>query len=174
MSLLEQRGNIKFCVLLEKSPSETLEMLRKAYGNSAMKKSAVYEWHKRFLGGRTTIEDNVRTGRPSTSTTDDNIERVRKLVRADRRTNIDTIASELGISLGSVHSILHNDLNMHRVCLHMVPKMLSPEQKEMRVTMSRDLIGMADADDSFLRKIITGDETWCFLYDSQTKRQSAE
>lgn len=85
-----------------------------------------------------------------------------------------TIASELGISHGSVHSILHNDLNMHRVCLHMVPKMLSPEQKEMRVTMSTDLIAMTDADDSFLRKIVTGDETWCFLYDPQTKRQSAE
>ncbi|GBM01693.1 hypothetical protein AVEN_99734-1 [Araneus ventricosus] len=36
MSSLEQRTNIKFCVLLEKSPSETLEMLKKAYGNDAM------------------------------------------------------------------------------------------------------------------------------------------
>ncbi|GBM10250.1 hypothetical protein AVEN_177512-1 [Araneus ventricosus] len=33
MSSLEQRANIKFCVLL---PSETLEMLKKAYGNDAM------------------------------------------------------------------------------------------------------------------------------------------
>ncbi|GFX18952.1 hypothetical protein TNCV_322571 [Trichonephila clavipes] len=32
MSSLEQRAHIKFCVLLEKSP-ETLEMLKKAYGN---------------------------------------------------------------------------------------------------------------------------------------------
>ncbi|GBO37790.1 hypothetical protein AVEN_160081-1 [Araneus ventricosus] len=38
MSSLEQKANIKFCVLLEKSPSETLEMLKKAYGNGAMKK----------------------------------------------------------------------------------------------------------------------------------------
>ncbi|GBM36126.1 hypothetical protein AVEN_179119-1 [Araneus ventricosus] len=38
MSSLEQRASIKFCVLLEKSPSETLEMLKKAYGNDAMKK----------------------------------------------------------------------------------------------------------------------------------------
>ncbi|GBM16163.1 hypothetical protein AVEN_126434-1 [Araneus ventricosus] len=56
----------------------------------------------------------------------------------------------------------------------MVPKMLSPEQKEERVNMCRDLIGMADEDDSFLKKIVTGDETWCFLYDPQTKRQSSE
>ncbi|GBM33072.1 hypothetical protein AVEN_9617-1 [Araneus ventricosus] len=35
MSSLEQRANNKFCVLLEKSPSETFEMLKKAYGNDA-------------------------------------------------------------------------------------------------------------------------------------------
>ncbi|GBM56255.1 hypothetical protein AVEN_101536-1 [Araneus ventricosus] len=50
-------------------------------------------------------------------------------VRTDELT-IDAIASELGISHGGVHSILHDDLKMHRICLHMVPKMLSPEQKE--------------------------------------------
>ena len=33
---------------------------------------------------------------------------------------------------------------------------------------------MADADKNFLNKIITGDETWCFGYDPETKRQSSE
>ncbi|GBM63488.1 hypothetical protein AVEN_205836-1 [Araneus ventricosus] len=50
-------------------------------------------------------------------------------VRTDELT-IDAIASELGISHGSVHSILHGDLSMHYICLHMVPKMLPPEEKE--------------------------------------------
>ncbi|GBO19920.1 hypothetical protein AVEN_240127-1 [Araneus ventricosus] len=45
MSSSEQRANIKFCGLLEKPPSE---MLKKTYGNYAMKKTAVYEWHTRF------------------------------------------------------------------------------------------------------------------------------
>ncbi|GBL89255.1 hypothetical protein AVEN_225799-1 [Araneus ventricosus] len=39
MSSLEQQANIKFCVLLEKSPSETLEMLKKVHGNDGMKKN---------------------------------------------------------------------------------------------------------------------------------------
>ncbi|GBM59515.1 hypothetical protein AVEN_70487-1 [Araneus ventricosus] len=52
MSSLEQRANIKFCVLLEKSLSEALEMLKKAYGNDAMKKTTVYEWHKGKVGTR--------------------------------------------------------------------------------------------------------------------------
>jgi hypothetical protein len=32
---------------------------------------------------------------------------------------------------------------------------------------------MADAN-IFLNKIITGDETWCFAYDPETKRQNSE
>jgi hypothetical protein len=46
MSLIEQRTNVKFFVLLEKSPSETVILLNKAYGDTAMKKSQVFEWHK--------------------------------------------------------------------------------------------------------------------------------
>ncbi|GBL63366.1 Putative uncharacterized protein FLJ37770 [Araneus ventricosus] len=87
MSSLEQPTNIKFCVFLEKSPSETLEMLKKAYGNGAMKNTAVYESHKRFREGHTSIEDDPRTGRPSSSTADENVERVPENVRADRRIN---------------------------------------------------------------------------------------
>jgi len=33
---------------------------------------------------------------------------------------------------------------------------------------------MADVDKIFLNKIITGDETWCFAYCPETKRQSFE
>jgi hypothetical protein len=35
-------------------------------------------------------------------------------------------------------------------------------------------MAMADADKNFLNKIITGDETWCFACDPETKRQSSE
>ncbi|GFR01391.1 uncharacterized protein TNCT_596231 [Trichonephila clavata] len=78
---------------------------------------------------------------------------------ADRRITIDAITSELGISQGRGHSILHEDLNMHRVCMHMVPKMLSPEQRKTSVNMSNDLIDMTDKNDDFLKKIGTSDET---------------
>uniref|UniRef100_A0A1B6MJV2 Mos1 transposase HTH domain-containing protein n=1 Tax=Graphocephala atropunctata TaxID=36148 RepID=A0A1B6MJV2_9HEMI len=174
MALSEQRANIKFCVLLQKSPCETLELLNQAYRDEAMKKSQVYEWHKRFREGRINIEDDDRSGRPSTATTDDNIERVRQVVRENRRITIDEILSKVNLSHGSVHTILHDHLNMHRICLRMVPKMLTPEHKEQRMIMAGDLIDAADADPNFLQKIVTGDETWCFLYDPQTKRQSSE
>ena len=35
------------------------------------------------------------------------------------------------------------------------------------------LIATADSDPDFFKKIVTGDETWCFAYDPSTKLQSA-
>ena len=55
----------------------------------------------------------------------------------------------------------------------MVTKIL-PEQKEVRVNVYRDLIDMAGEDDIFLKKIMTSDGTWYFLYDPLTKCQSIE
>jgi hypothetical protein len=55
-----------------------------------------------------------------------------------------------------------------------VPHSLTPEKREDRVTSCQDIIAMADEDKNFLNKIITGDETWCFAYYPETKRQSSE
>jgi hypothetical protein len=42
---LLQRINIKFCVNIGKSASETLALLTVAYGEYTMKKWSVFEWH---------------------------------------------------------------------------------------------------------------------------------
>jgi hypothetical protein len=46
MSAADQSANIKFCILLYKSPSEILGMLEEAHGKTAMKKTRVYGWYK--------------------------------------------------------------------------------------------------------------------------------
>jgi hypothetical protein len=70
--LLEQRIDIKFCAKFGKSASETLQMLTEAYGADAMKKSSVFEWHKRFKEGREDVKDDKRNGCPKTFWTDEN------------------------------------------------------------------------------------------------------
>jgi hypothetical protein len=71
-TLLEQRINIKFCAKSGKSASETLQMLTEVYGADAMKKSSVFEWHKRFKEGREDVKYDEKTGRPKTHRTDEN------------------------------------------------------------------------------------------------------
>ncbi len=121
-------------------------MLVQGYGDEAMKKVHVYEWHRRFRKGRMEFEDDARSGRPATATTDENVERVQQVVRANRRISIDETTSEVNSSHGSVHTILHDHLNMHRICLRMVPKMLTAEHKEQRMTSAGEFIDKADTD----------------------------
>ena len=44
-----------------------------------LKKTAVYEWHERFKSSHESVEDDERSGRPSTSKTDENINKVREI-----------------------------------------------------------------------------------------------
>ena len=89
-------------------------MLR-AYGNEAMCRATCFEWHARFKRGRKSLEDEERSGRPSTSSTPKNVETIRWLVHEDRRRTIKEIAAIVNVSYGTVQTILTCDLNMHRV-----------------------------------------------------------
>ncbi|EGI59805.1 FLJ37770-like protein, partial [Acromyrmex echinatior] len=72
-------------------------------------------WYKMFSEGREDVNDEERAGRPSTSTTDENIDEVKKIVLANRRITVREVAEDLNISIGSCHSIFTNDLGMRRV-----------------------------------------------------------
>ncbi|PNF20484.1 hypothetical protein B7P43_G06264 [Cryptotermes secundus] len=87
----EQRAAVKFCFLLGKSGTETLEMLKTAYKDDAMGKTQVFEWFSRFKNGEMSIDDKPRSGRPSTARTHENVEKVREIINEDRRRTIEEI-----------------------------------------------------------------------------------
>jgi len=60
---------------------------------------------------------------------------------------------------------------MMKVCAKMVPKELTEEQKQRRVTICQDLW---ERQGDILGRVITGDETWAYRYDPETKRQGAQ
>ena len=62
---LVQRINIKYCVTIGKSASETLPLLTVDYGEYAMTKLSVFEWHRRFKEGQDVLND-PRSGQPKT------------------------------------------------------------------------------------------------------------
>lgn len=171
---VEQRYAIKFCVKLEKSATETIAMIQKAYGKDALSKSQVGRWHKAFREGREDIEDEQRTGRPSTSHSLDNVAKVKAVLDSDRRLSVRLIADKVGLPKSIVHEIVTTELQMRKVCAKLVPKVLTDEQKENRVSISRELLDRVRGDPDFLEQVITGDETWVFEYDPETKRQSSE
>ncbi|UYV74719.1 hypothetical protein LAZ67_12000679 [Cordylochernes scorpioides] len=107
----EQRICIKFCYKIGKSASETLDVLKLAFGNENVNKPTTFRWFSRFKNGMESVKDEKRVGRP----------------------------------------ILYRNPEKLTKMLEMVEE--NPNWKE---------------------KVITGDETWVYGYDPETKRQSME
>jgi transposase len=103
---LEQRYAIKFCVKMGNSASETLEMLRKAYGQATLSSAQVYRWHKAFKDGRESVEDEQRAGRVSSSKTQRNVDAVMSVLNRDRWFTVRMITEELGLAKTVVHEIV--------------------------------------------------------------------
>ncbi|PNF19357.1 hypothetical protein B7P43_G06720 [Cryptotermes secundus] len=97
----EQRAAVKFCFLLGKSGTETLEMLKTAYKDDAMGKTQVFEWFSRFKNGEISIDDKPRSGRPSTARTHENVEKIREIMKEDRRRTIEEIVELSGVTWSS-------------------------------------------------------------------------
>ena len=127
----------------------------------------------RFKRGRTSLDDDERSGRPSTSSTPKNVETIRRLVYEDRRRIIKDNVTIVNVSYGTVQTILTCDLNMHRVAAKFVPSILTPEQKEHQVAICEELHQHAVDDPSFMSRVITGDDSWVCGYDPETKQQSS-
>jgi hypothetical protein len=55
-----------------------------------------------------------------------------------------------------------------------VPRLLTDDQKENRFEISEELLANANGNEYFFKNIITGDETWVYVYDVETKMQSSQ
>ncbi|KAJ8957736.1 hypothetical protein NQ318_017634 [Aromia moschata] len=125
---LEQRMAIKFCVKLEKSAAKTIPMLKKAFGVDCLSDRQIFRWHKAKTQpsakaeGWEDVNDENRAGRPSISSSDDNVNRVRDLLNTDRRLSVRLISETLDITKTIVHEIVSGSLGMRKVCAKLVPK----------------------------------------------------
>jgi hypothetical protein len=61
------------------------------------------------------VEDDERSGRPSTSRTTVNVEKIRELIHEDRRRTIHEFAYTVGISYGVCQEILTENFNMRHI-----------------------------------------------------------
>ncbi|KAJ8935206.1 hypothetical protein NQ318_002899 [Aromia moschata] len=81
-------------------------MLKKAFGVDCLSNRQIFRWHKAFAEGRDDVNDENRAGRPSTSSSDDNVKRVRDLLNTDRRRSVRLISETLDITNTIVHEIV--------------------------------------------------------------------
>jgi hypothetical protein len=60
---------------------------------------------------------------------------------------------------------------MKRVSAKFVPRILTPEQKEQLLSITLELHARVTSDPIFFQNVITGDESWMYGYDPETKAQ---
>ncbi|KAG5316889.1 MOS1T transposase, partial [Acromyrmex insinuator] len=77
---MDQRICIKFCVKNKIKCADAFRMLTVAYGEATLDRSNAYRWYKMFSEGREDVNDEERAGRTST---DENIDKVKKIVLAN-------------------------------------------------------------------------------------------
>jgi hypothetical protein len=79
-----------------------------------------------------------------------------------------------GINRETVRKRVVKDLKKKKsVCACFVPYLLTPDQKHERTALSVEFVEMIDNDRNVLKTIETGDESWCFMYDPETKCQES-
>jgi hypothetical protein len=77
---IEQWVCIKFCVKLSKCATKTLEILCETFGEHSLSQTTVFERHSCFKVGRVSVEDEKRSGQPSTSKMTGNVGKIRELI----------------------------------------------------------------------------------------------
>ena len=82
-------------------------------------------------------------------------EKVRKVIRSNHLT-VREVEEEVGISKTTYRELITENLGIHRVYVN------------------KELVYRANAYENFLKNIVTGDETWVYGYDVETKAHSSQ
>ena len=107
--------------------------LLEAFGDQAPSKRTVERWYLEFKRDRTPLQDEPRSGRPSTAVTPYNVATVESLIREDSRITFEQIAEILYIGKGAINTMLHDNLGVSKIAARWIPHNLSKLLMEARV-----------------------------------------
>ena len=136
--------NIEYCVVIKffvkggLTPNEIHLKFIKVYGDSSSSFSTIKKWAAEFKRGRTNLEDDPREGRPKSATPPEIVKQVHDMLLDDRRMKVREIAETTGISKERVGCILHEELDMKKLCARWVPRLLTADQKCTRMKISEE------------------------------------
>ena len=149
-------------------------MLQTAFRPSCMNQASVFEWHKRFKEGRESVRDDEKCGRSKEVRTPELIDQIKNFMDKDHHVSIETISAQFDVSVGTVHTIIHEELKIRKICTKFVPRVLREDQKERCCHDSREMVELINSDPAVLDALVTCDESWIYCYDPETKRQSSQ
>ena len=133
-----------------------------------MNRASVFEWHKRFKEGRESVRDDERCGRSKEVRTQELIGQIKNFMDKDRHVSIETISTQFDVSVGTVHTIIHEELMMRKICMKFVLRVLREDQKERHCHDSREMVELINSNPVVFDVLVTYDENWIYCYDPKT------
>ena len=139
-----------------------------------MNRASVFERHKRFKESREYVKDDERCGRLKEVRTPQLIGQIKNFMDKDSRVSIETISAQFDVSVETVHTIICEELEMKKICVKIVPRVLRENQKKRRCHDSWEMVELINSDPTVLDALVNCDESWIYCYDPKTKRQSSQ
>jgi histone-lysine N-methyltransferase SETMAR len=175
MNKVEYCVVIKFFVKEGLTPNEILSKFIKVYGGSSRSYSTINKWAAEFKPGHTSLEDDPREGHLKSVTPPEIIKQVHNMVLDDWRIKMHEIAETIGISKERVGYILHEELDIKKLCARWVPCLLTADQKRTLLKISEQCLKCFNKNNTdFVCQFITMDETWIHHYTPESKQQSKQ
>ena len=105
-------------------------MLQNAFGVSCMNRASVFVWHNRFKEGRKFVRGDERCGRSKEVRKPKLIGQIKNFMDKDRRVSVETISAQFDVNVGTLLTIIREELKMQKSCVKFVPRMLREDQKK--------------------------------------------
>jgi len=87
-----------------KSDTEILEMIQQGFGDQSLSCTQVFQWLARFKAGRTSVDEDEHTGRPTSCTTPETVAQIQEVIRQELRWTIRDIAGEVDVGYGHANA----------------------------------------------------------------------
>ncbi|KOX76021.1 Histone-lysine N-methyltransferase SETMAR [Melipona quadrifasciata] len=153
------------CFKKGNSAKDTADEISTVYGSGTTTIRTVHNWFKKFRADNFELKDEDRSGRPATTDTDI----IKTVLTENPRYSVREIVDATNIPKTTVnkHLIKIGYANRYEVW---VPHLLTETGLMNRVSTC-DLLLQRHERDPFLKRLVTGDETW-ILYQNMHRKRS--
>ena len=117
------------------SAIKILQDLHTVFGPTCGNRSIVFRWVEAFQREQGPSSAGKGPGRPFSVRNEQNIALVKSLIDEDPHSTIRELSEACDPSVGTIHSILHEDLHMRNLAARWVPRLLTEEQKNGELTV---------------------------------------
>lgn len=160
-----KKEHVKFHVYVERKSGNSARVihdkLTNVFGYEIAGFSTIKKWCSKIDENAFSLSDVAKSGRPSTSHLENNVQKVNNLITNNKHLSTRQIAAELDLNKETVRQILKNDLERRKVCSIWIPHKLSDENRVLRVTIAKEILQSLEIlGDNVYRLYAVTDESW--------------